>query len=327
MRAIEIAGKGGSADALRLTERELVLAMGPDQVIIRVVAAGVNRADIMQRRGQYDPPEGVTDIPGLEVSGVVEAVGANVTRYKPGDYVCALLPGGGYAEYVVAHQALCHEVPPNMSVVDAAALPEALFTVWNNVFLRGRLRPGESLLIHGGTSGIGVMATQMAYQCGSQVYVTTGDAGKKRLCIKLGARMAIDRGLENYVEALRRVVPEGIDVVLDMSGGQVLTQDMDIMAPDGRHVSIAHMNGKTATIDIPTMMRKRLVLTGSTLRGRPLHELAAIGEDLDLKIWPMITNGRIKPVIAKTFPLEDAPAAHKYMESGKHQGKILLTVL
>ena len=243
MRAIEITGKGGGPEALRLTERELVAVIAPDEVILRVVAAGVTRDDILQRRGLYDAPEGVTDIPGLEVSGVVEAVGAAATRFKVGDRVCALLPGGGYAEYAIAHESLCHEIPGSMDMQLAACLPKSMFTAWSSIFMRGKLRAGETLLVHGGTSGVGVMAIQMAHQCGASVYVTTGDSEKKRLCIRLGARMAIDRSMEDYAMVLRRVVPDGINVVLDMSGGGVLARDMEIMAPDGRHVSIAHMSG------------------------------------------------------------------------------------
>ena len=324
MRAVEIS-KAGPPDVLKVTIRD-PLPVGVDDVVIRVAAAGLNRADLLQRRGLYPAPAGASNIPGLEVSGTVEAVGPEVTRWKVGDMVCALLPGGGYAEFAVAHQALCLPIPKGLTLLEAAAIPEATFTVWNNVFLRGQLKAGETLLVHGGTSGIGHIAIQMASQTGAQVYCTTSDSGKKQQCLRWGAKYAIARKTEDYITWLNKNVPDGMNVVLDIAGGETLGRDFECMATDGRHVSIAHMEGKTATIDIPTMMKKRLIVTGTTLRGRPISEQAAIAKDLEKNIWPLIEAGVIKPHIDSTFPLEEATRAHKHMEGGQHIGKVLLTL-
>lgn len=324
MRAIEIT-KNGGPDVLKLVDRAKPVP-GQNEVLIRVSAAGLNRADLLQRRGLYPAPAGASDIPGLEVAGLIDSVGPNVTRFKRGEHVCALLPGGGYAEYATASADICAHVPPGLSMVDAAALPEALFTVWNNVFLRGRLRPTETILVHGGTSGIGSMAIQLAAAFGGIVYATTSDNDKKNICLKLGARQAINRIHEDYVSVLKKQVPNGLNLVLDLAGGDTFGRDLDILGLDGRHVSIAHMEGKTAAIDIPTLMQKRLILTGSTLRGRPLAEQTALARDLDAHVWPLVATGRIRALMDKTFPLEQATAAHKHMESGQHIGKIVLTV-
>jgi len=324
MRAVEIS-KSGPPDVLQLVERDL-LPVGTHDVVIRVAAAGMNRADLLQRRGMYPPPAGATDIPGLEVSGIVEAVGPDVIGWKPGDKVCALLPGGGYAEYAVAHQDLCLRVPQGLNMLEAACIPEACFTVWNNVFLRGGLKAGETLLVHGGTSGIGHMAIQMGAQTGAAVYATTSDNSKKHECMRFGAKLAISRKNEDYIEVLRKHVPGGINVVLDIAGGETLGRDFECMALDGRHVSIAHMEGKTASFDVPTLMKKRLLVTGSTLRGRPIPELAVIAHDLEKNIWPLIDAGIIRPHIDRSFPITDVVGAHKYMESSSHIGKIVLSL-
>lgn len=324
MRAIEIT-QPGPPDVLKLVERDL-LPVGTQDVVIRVAAAGLNRADLLQRRGMYPPPPGASDVPGLEVAGTVEAVGPEVTRWKPGDAVCALLPGGGYAEYAVAHQALTLPVPAPLTMLEAACLPEAAFTVWNNVFLRGQLKPGETLLVHGGTSGIGHMATQMAAALGSDVYVTTSDNAKKGDCLRFGAKYAISRKNEDYIKVLQKMVPEGVNVVLDLAGGETLGNDFACMATDGRHVSVAHMEGKLATFDIRLLMQKRLIVTGSTLRGRPIAEQAALARDLEDKIWPLIEAGKIKPHVDRSFALDDVAAAHKFMEGNQHIGKIVLSL-
>lgn len=324
MRAIAFQPSGGP-DTLELTDAFLP-PMGDTDVCIKVAAAGVNRADILQRKGYYPAPEGASEILGLEVSGIVDSVGAGVTRWKPGDKVCALLPGGGYAEYAIANEALCLPIPASMSMIEAAATPEAIFTVWNNVFMRGHLREGQKLLVHGGTSGIGTFAIQIAAQLGAIVYTTTGSLEKRKRCLQLGAKEAIVRSSENYVTALHELEPNGIDVVLDMSGGETLGRDLHVMALDGRHVSIAHMTGKSATIDIPTLMKKRLTVTGSTLRGRPLTELSNLAKEIEKTVWHLLAAGKVIPVIDQTYPLERAGDAHRRLEAGQHIGKIVLTL-
>lgn len=324
MRAITFSQPGGP-EALTLSEAFLP-SMGETDVCIKVAAAGVNRADILQRKGLYPAPAGASEILGLEVSGVIDTVGSAVTRWKPGDKVCALLPGGGYAEYAIANEALCLPVPASMSMIEAAATPEAVFTVWNNVFVRGHLRPDQKLLVHGGTSGIGTFAIQIAAQLGSVVYTTTSSLEKRKHCLQLGAKAAILRGTEDYVKVLHDLEPDGIDVVLDMAGGETLSRDLHVMALDGRHVSIAYMQGKTADIDISLMMKKRLTLTGSTLRGRPLPELTNLAKEIEKTVWHLMASGKVTPVIDQTFPLERASDAHKRMEAVQHIGKIVLTL-
>lgn len=289
---------------------------GPGEVLIRVQAAGVNRPDILQRLGKYPPPPGITDIPGLEVAGV---------REDTGEKICALLAGGGYAEYAVAPEGQCLPVPKALSMIEAAALPEAVFTVWNNLFLRGQLKAGETALIHGGASGIGTTAIQMAKGFGSRVIVTAGSDEKCAACRKLGADLAINYKTSDFIGEIKKI-RDGADVVLDMVGGDYISRSIEIMNPDARHISIAYLNGAKAEINISTIMQKRLTFTGSTLRNRPLEEKAALAREIREKVWPLIEAGKIRPVIFKTFPLGEAAAAHAALERGNHVGKIVLSV-
>ncbi len=308
MNAVEI-----RENALFSTTRP-VPRPGPGEVLIRVHATGVNRPDILQRLGKYPPPPGVTDIPGLEVAGI---------REDTGEAVCALLPGGGYAGYAVAHESLCLPVPKNLSMTEAAALPEAVFTVWNNLFLRGHLKKGETVLIHGGASGIGTTAIQMAKAFGAHVIVTAGSDDKCAACRTRGADIAINYKTQDFSAVCGK---DSVDVVLDMVGGLYVPRNMDVLKTDGRHVSIAFQDGRIAEVDLQKIMQKRLVLTGSTLRPRPVAEKAALAADLKKHIWPLIEAGKIKPVIFKTFPLAQAMDAHKALEKGDHVGKIVLAV-
>lgn len=323
MTCVEIS-EPGSPDVLMPTTRPLP-APRMGEVLIRVAAAGVNRPDVLQRQGAYPPPPGASDIPGLEVAGVVEAVAEDVTAVAPGDLVCALLTGGGYAEYAVADARLCLPVPPGFDLVQAAALPETFFTVWHNVFQRGGLKAGESFLIHGGTSGIGTTAIQLAKAFGATVFATAGSPEKCQACRDLGADVAIDYSREDYVEVVRSHTGKGVDVVLDMVGGDYLGRDMKAMAPEGRHVSIAFLKGSKVQVDFMPVMLKRLTFTGSVLRSRASDDKAAIAAELRQTVWPLLDQGRIKPVIHKVFPLAEAAAAHHLMESSAHIGKIVLT--
>jgi NADPH:quinone reductase len=325
MKAVEITQPGGP-DVLVLGDRPKP-APGAGEVLIKVAAAGVNRPDVMQRKGQYPPPPGVSDIPGLEIAGVIEDAGADVREWRSGDRVCALVAGGGYAEYCVAPAPQCLPVPKGMDFVHAAAIPETYFTVWTNVFERGRLTPGESLLVHGGSSGIGTTAIQLAHARGSRVFATAGSAEKCRACERLGAERGINYREDDFVAVVRQMTGgKGVDVVLDMVGGDYLPRNMDALAVDGRLVSIAVMNGVKATINILTMMQKRLTLTGSTLRVRPVAEKGAIAAALKRDVWPLLDAGTAIPVVHATFPLADAAAAHRVMESGAHVGKLVLVV-
>ncbi len=290
---------------------------GKDEVLIKVAAAGVNRADILQRLGKYPPPEGVTDIPGLEVSGIIESTG---------ERVCALLEGGGYSEYALAARDLCLPVPENLSLPEAAALPEAIFTVWKNLFIAGELKPGETALVHGGSSGIGTMAIQMARQMGSKIIVTAGSDAKCEACRNLGADLSVNyRDTDFTGQALAFTGGRGVDVVLDIVGGDYVQRNLDCLAPQGRHVSIAFMKGPSASISLNTIIRKNLTLTGSTLRGSDRREKAGLADQIREKVWPLVTAGRIKPVIHASIPLANAPRAHEILEAGAHFGKIILT--
>jgi putative PIG3 family NAD(P)H quinone oxidoreductase len=281
----------------------------------------------MQRMGHYPPPPGITDIPGLEVAGTVEELGAGVIDWQIDDRVCALVAGGGYAEYCVAPAPQCLPVPKGMDFIHAAAIPETYFTVWTNVFERGRLKPGESLLVHGGSSGIGTTAIQLAHALGSRVFATAGSPEKCASCEKLGAERCINYRDEDFVAAVKqRTGGKGVDVVLDMVGGDYFPRNMDALALDGRLVSIAVLNGVKTTINILTMMQKRLTLTGSTLRTRPIVEKGAIAAALRQHVWPLLDAGKAVPVIHATFPLADAGAAHRVMDSGAHIGKLVLVV-
>lgn len=300
-----------------------VPAPGDGEVLIKVQAAGVNRPDILQRLGHYPPSPGITDIPGLEVAG--EIIESKSSLWKKGDKVCALLAGGGYAEYAVAPAGQCLPIPAGLSMVEAAALPETFFTVWNNVFVRGQLKAGETVLIHGGASGIGTTAIQMAKALGATVIVTAGTDDKCKACRHEGADLAINYKAQDYHTIIEKTYGRNsVHVVLDMVGGDYIGRDMKVMATDGRHVSIAYLGGSKATIDIQTLMTKRLILTGSTLRARPPEEKAALAAQLEKKIWPLIEAGKIRPVIQDSFPLAKAQEAHDALEKGDHVGKFIL---
>lgn len=294
------------------------------QVLIKVAAAGINRPDVFQRKGFYPAPPGVTDIPGLEVSGTVVATGALVEDWLIGDPVCALLPGGGYAEYAVAEQSLCLLVPANLSLTDAAALPETCFTVWHNLFERAELQAGEWLLVHGGSSGIGTTAIQMASALGVNVIATAGSDQKCAVCEELGAVRAINYNRENFVEVCQTLTGAGVNVILDMVGGDYVQKNFSACAPKARIVSIAFLRGSQVQVDLMPLMLKQLVLTGSTLRAQPLENKARIAAGVESQVWPLITEGKFKPIIHCSFALAQASEGHALMESNQHIGKILL---
>ncbi len=326
MRCIEIA-EPGAPDVLRLAERPLP-APKDGEVLIKVEAAGVNRPDVLQRQGNYPPPPGASDIPGLEVAGTIAALGPHCGEgLVVGDRVCALLSGGGYAEYATTDATLCLPIPGELNAVQAAALPETFFTVWHNVFERGALHDGQSLLVHGGSSGIGTTAIQLAKAFGATVFTTAGSAEKVAACTALGADRAIDYTTEDYVAVIKDATGgKGVDVVLDMVGGDYIDRDIRIMADDGRHVNIAFLKGSKVQLDMMRVMLKRLTLTGSTLRARPVEVKAAIAARLEDKVWPLLADGRMAPQIHATFPLADAVEAHRLMESSGHIGKIVLEI-
>lgn len=325
MQAVEIRSPGGP-EVLTLTSRPRPVA-GEGEVLIRVAAAGVNRPDVMQRLGQYPPPSGASDIPGLEVAGAIAAVGPGVTSWQVGDLVCALVAGGGYAEYCVAPAGQCLPVPAGLSLVEAAALPETVFTVWANVFERGHLRAGETLLIHGGTSGIGTTAIQLAHARGARVLATAGSDEKCQACERLGADVAINYRTSDFVTAVRSATSgRGVDVILDMVGGDYLPRNLDVLAMEGRLVQIAVLQGARATVNLLPILQRRLTLTGSTLRARSVAEKAALAEAVRHHVWPLIEHGRFRPVVHATYPLAAAGEAHRVMESGQHIGKLVLLV-
>ncbi len=299
---------------------------GPEDVLIRVAAAGVNRPDVLQRMGRYDPPPGASPILGLEVAGTVAACGRSVTAWSVGDAVCALVAGGGYAEYCVAPEAQCLPVPAGLTLVEAGALPETTFTVWTNVFERGRLGSGETILIHGGASGIGTLAIQLAHARGARVFATAGTAAKCQACETLGAT-AINYRETDFVAAIERLTDgRGVDLILDMVGGPYVERNIRALAVDGRLVQIAFMQGSRVALDLASILRRRLTLTGSTLRPRSVAEKGAIARAVREHVWPLVESGRVRPVIYRTFPLAEAAAAHRLMESDEHTGKIVLTV-
>ncbi len=324
MKAIEIREAGGP-EVLQPVERPRPVP-GDGELLIEVKAAGVNRPDVFQRLGMYPPPPGASDIPGLEVSGIVVETGPRTTRFRPGDAVVALLAGGGYAEHALAPEATTLPAPAGLPLEDAAGLPETVFTVWSNVFERAYLDRGEWLLVHGGGSGIGTTAIQLAKAFDARVIVTAGTDEKCRFCEELGADLAINHRREDFVERVREATAgRGVDVVLDMVGGDYLARNIACLAEDGRHVSIAFLRGPRTEIDFLPVMLKRLTLTGSTLRARPLAFKAALAEAVERMVWPVIEEGRLRPVVDSRFPLERAADAHRRMESGAHIGKILLT--
>jgi len=325
MRAIEISAPGGP-EVLRVTRRP-VPTPAANEVLIEVAAAGVNRPDVLQRKGGYPPPPGASDIPGLEVAGTIVAAGAGANTWKTGDRVCALVTGGGYAEYVAAPAPQCLPIPRGLTLVEAAGLPETFFTVWVNVFERAALKASETLLIQGGSSGIGVTAIQMARAFGHRVFVTAGSAEKCTACEKLGASRAINYRTEDFVAVVKELTGgKGVDVILDMVGGDYVPRELACLADDGRLSLIAFLGGTRATIDMTDILRRRLTITGSTLRARSVEVKGALAQSLKQKVWPLIEAGRIKPVIYRTFRLEEASAAHALMESSAHVGKIILEV-
>lgn len=328
MTAVEIAAAGGP-EQLRLVSRPLPVP-GPDEVLIRVAAAGINRPDVLQRQGHYAPPPGASDLPGLEVAGRVIALGASVAP-RPGlavgDRVCALLAGGGYAEYCAVPAPQCLPVPAGLGWIEAAAVPETFFTVWHNVFERGALAPGQSLLVHGGSSGIGTTAIQLGRAFGARVFTTAGSPDKCRACERLGAERAIDYRNEDFVAVIKeRTQGRGVDVILDMIGGDYLPRNLEVLAADGRHVSIAFLRGPKVTVNLMPVMLKRQTLTGSTLRPRPVAEKGRIAQALHERVWPLLEDGSVTVVVHATFPLAEAAEAHRLMESSAHIGKIVLTV-
>ncbi len=323
MNCVEIARPGGP-EVLTPTRRPLPMPED-GEVLIRVVAAGVNRPDVVQRQGGYPAPPGASDLPGLEAAGEIVALGDGVDRWRIGDRVCALLSGGGYAEYATAHQALCLPIPRGLSPVAAAALPETAFTVWHNLFERAALQAGEVLLVHGGTSGIGTLAIQLATACGARVFATAGSAEKVATCEKLGALRAFDYHREDFVEGLKTAVG-GANVILDMVGGDYVQKNLRAAAFRGRIVSIAFLRGSKVEVDLMPVMLKQLVLTGSTLRSQPIADKARIARGVLEQVWPLIEDGHIRPLIHATFPLAEAAASHVLMESSAHQGKIVLEV-
>jgi NADPH2:quinone reductase len=323
MRAIEITQPGGP-EVLQPCERPLpVLKAG--EVLIKVLAAGVNRPDVFQRLGQYPVPPGASDLPGLEVAGEIVDGELGDSGFAKGDLVCSLVQGGGYAEYCAAPLAQCLPVPEGLSPLEAASLPETFFTVWSNVFQRAALQPGETLLVQGGSSGIGVTAIQVARALGHRVFATAGSADKCRACEELGAERAINYKDEDFATVVKELTGgKGVDVVLDMVGGDYVAREVSCLADDGRIVVIALLGGAKANVDLGQVLRRRLTITGSTLRPRPVAFKAQIARELRERVWPLLAAGTIKPVIYKTFALEEAGAAHALMESSAHVGKIML---
>lgn len=320
MKAVIIT-KYGKPDVLHLADRPTPAPI-EDEILIAVKAAGLNRADIFQRKGHYPAPPGVpADVPGLEVAGIVEACGPNVTMWKRGDQVCALLAGGGYAEYVNVQEGQCLAIPPNLSFAEAASLPETVFTVWSNVFERGTLQPGETLLVHGGSSGIGITAIQIAKALGSKVVVTVGSEEKGKNCLQLGADQYINYKTDDFETVLK---DEGVNVILDMIGGDYVPKNLNILKPDGRLVYINTAGGNMANLNMAQVMQKRLTITGSTLRSREYTFKKKLAKTVQHYIWPLIEAGKFKPVIYKQFPFAEAATAHQLMEDGEHTGKIIL---
>lgn len=318
---------------IAIAEQKLVTETRPvpnpraGEVLVRVRAAGVNRPDLLQRRGLYPPPAGVTDIPGLEVSGDVVAIGSSVAGIKVGQKICALVAGGGYAEYCIVPAVQCLPLPKNLGWIAAAGIPETFFTVWTNLFDHGKLKKGDRVLIHGGASGIGTTAIQFARGFGAKVYVTAGTDDKCTACRKLGAHVAINYKNQDFEKEIMAATDDkGVDLILDMVGGDYIGRNLKILAPEGRHVSIAMQRGRTAEVDIFQIMSKRLIMTGSTLRPQSVSAKGKIAKALKKHVWPLVTRKRITPVVDQVFGLEDAQAAHDYLEAGKHFGKVILRV-
>ncbi len=325
MRAVEISKPGGP-EVLRAAERPLPTPK-PNEILVKVAAAGVNRPDVLQRMGTYPVPPDASDLPGLEIAGEVVARGASVQMWKPGDKVCALVHGGGYAEYCVAPEVQALPLPKGLSALEAASLPETFFTVWANVYDRAGLKPGESLLVQGGSSGIGVTAIQMAAATGNRVFATAGSDEKCAACVKLGAEKAFNYKTQDFLAEVKTATDgKGVNVILDMVGGDYVPKELKCLADDGRLVFIAFLRGSKTELDINEVMRRRLTISGSTLRPRPVEFKGLIAASLRERIWPLVESGKIKPVIYKTFPLAEAAEAHRLMESSQHIGKIVLAV-
>lgn len=325
MNVIEISKPGGP-EVLVSAVRDIP-DVGHGDILIKVIAAGVNRPDALQRAGAYDPPKGASDLPGLECSGTVVGVGAGVTRWAVGDEVCALLPGGGYAEYVTTPADHALAVPKGLDMVQAAALCETYFTVYSNIFMRGNLHAGEIFLVHGGSSGIGTTAIQLAAKAGARVFATAGSAEKCVKCVELGAERAINYREEDFVEVIQvETAGRGVDVILDMVGGDYIPRNVRAMATGGRLVQIAFLSGPKAELNFAQVMVKRLTITGSTLRPQSNVAKSAIARELEAKVWPMLADGTIAPVMDSTFPLAEAAIAHAKMETSQHIGKIVLVV-
>jgi putative PIG3 family NAD(P)H quinone oxidoreductase len=325
MTAIAIRAPGGPE--VLVPEERPVPAPGAGEVLVKVAAAGVNRPDVMQRQGRYPPPPGASDIPGLEIAGEVVALGAGVTRWKLGDKVAALVAGGGYAQYCPVHESNALPAPASLSLIEAAAIPETFFTVWHNAFERGGLKHGETLLVHGGSSGIGTTAIQLAKAFGARVITTAGSAEKCEACRKLGADVAVNYKSEDFVAATKAATGgKGAELILDMVGGDYIERNYEAAAVEGRVVQIAFQGSPRASVDFRRVMLKRLIHTGSTLRARAVADKAAIARALEANVWPLIAAGKVKPAIYRTFPLAEASAAHALMETSTHIGKIVLTV-
>jgi NADPH:quinone reductase len=325
MTVVEIAAPGGP-EQLKPAQRP-VPSPKEGEVLVRVAAAGVNRPDVMQRQGRYPPPAGASDLPGLEIAGEVVALGAQVSTLSIGDAVTALLPGGGYAAYAIAAAPLCLPVPAGVSMVEAAAIPETFFTVWTNLFDRGRCKAGDTVLIHGGTSGIGTTAIQLASAWGARVFATAGSDDKARACERLGAVRGINYRTEDFVTVMREATQDkGVNVTLDMVAGSYVARNLEIAAVEGRVVTISLLGGSRAEINMGLILTKRLTLTGSTLRSRTVAQKAEVAEAVRKNVWPLLTAGRVRPVIHTTFPLAEASEAHRLMETSMHIGKIVLTI-
>ena len=322
MRVIEIVEPGGPS-VLKSSVRSIPKPKR-NEVLIKISYAGINRPDVLQRSGSYLPPPGASDLPGLEASGIISAIGKNVTNWEVGDEVCALLPGGGYAEYAVTQASHCLPIPTGMSLKQAAALPETLFTVWSNVFQRGGLKPNEKFLVHGGSSGIGTMAVQLANLFGSEVYATAGSEAKCSACEELGAIRAINYNKKDFLEVIKSI--GGVHLILDMVGGAYIEKNIKALVDDGRLVQIAFLKGAKVELNFAQIMTRRLTVTGSTLRPQSDLSKSQIASELLEKIWPLLSTGRINPVINSVFDLNDVSSAHRLMESSKHIGKIVLKV-
>jgi putative PIG3 family NAD(P)H quinone oxidoreductase len=325
MLAIEISAPGGP-EVLVPAERPMP-SITAGEVLIKVAAAGVNRPDVAQRMGRYPPPPGASDIPGLEIAGTIQTVGSDVKNWRAGDHVCALVSGGGYAEYCAAPAPQCLPLPRGIDLVHAAAIPETTFTVWTNVFDRGRLKNGESILVHGGSSGIGTTAIQLAKARGARVFATAGTTEKCRACESIGADRAINYRDSDFVAAVRELTGgKGVDVILDMVGAEYLQRNLDALAMEGRLVHIGQLGGAKAQINLTPVLRNRLTITGSTLRARSVSEKGAIAAAVHEQVWPLFESGAVRVLVHRTFPLSNAAEAHRVMESSTHIGKLVLTV-